>query len=39
VNVAEGRRQLGCWQRGFLVELDGPRDREVSVIVLGEERR
>jgi secondary thiamine-phosphate synthase enzyme len=39
LNVAEGRLQLGCWQRVFLVELDGPRAREVSVIVLGEEGR
>lgn len=36
LNVAEGRLQLGRWQRIFLVELDGPRDREVSVLVLGE---
>ena len=36
LNVAEGRLQLGCWQRVFLVELDGPRVREVSVLILGE---
>ena len=36
LNVAGGRLQLGCWQRVFLVELDGPRAREVSVLVLGE---
>jgi secondary thiamine-phosphate synthase enzyme len=36
LNVADGRLQLGRWQRVFLVELDGPRDREVSVLVLGE---
>ena len=36
VNVADGRLQLGCWQRIFLVELDGPRAREVSVLVSGE---
>lgn len=36
LNVAGGRLQLGCWQRVFLVELDGPRVREVSVLVLGE---
>jgi secondary thiamine-phosphate synthase enzyme len=35
LNLAEGRLQLGRWQRVFLVELDGPRDREVSVLVLG----
>jgi secondary thiamine-phosphate synthase enzyme len=36
LNVAEGRLQLGRWQRVFLVELDGPRTREVSVLVFGE---
>ncbi|HJR58336.1 MAG TPA: secondary thiamine-phosphate synthase enzyme YjbQ [Vicinamibacterales bacterium] len=36
LNFARGRLQLGCWQRVFLVELDGPRVREVSVLVLGE---
>ena len=36
LNVADGRLQLGRWQRVFLVELDGPRVREVSVLVLGE---
>ena len=35
LNVAEGRLQRGCWQRIFFVELDGPRDREVSVLLLG----
>jgi secondary thiamine-phosphate synthase enzyme len=39
LNLAEGRLQLGRWQRVFLVELDGPRDREVSVLVLGERVR
>jgi len=33
--VAEGRLDLGTWQRIFLVELDGPRPRTVSVQVLG----
>jgi secondary thiamine-phosphate synthase enzyme len=36
LNVAEGRLQLGRWQRVFLVELDGPRAREVSVLAVGE---
>jgi secondary thiamine-phosphate synthase enzyme len=36
LNLAEGRLQLGRWQRIFLVELDGPRTREVSVLVFGE---
>src|SRR5262245_51309933 len=34
LNFAEGRLQLGRWQRVFLVELDGPRVRDVSVLVL-----
>ena len=39
LNVADGRLQLGRWQRIFLVEHDGPRTREVSVLVLGEGAR
>jgi secondary thiamine-phosphate synthase enzyme len=35
LEVAEGRLSLGRWQRVFLVELDGPRLRTVSVLVLG----
>lgn len=33
--VADGRVDLGRWQRIFLVELDGPRKRTVAVQVLG----
>ena len=36
LNFADGRLQLGRSQRVFLVELDGPRPREVSVLILGE---
>jgi secondary thiamine-phosphate synthase enzyme len=36
INVASGRMTLGQWQRVFLVELDGPRERHVSVTILGE---
>ena len=36
LNIVDGRLQLGRWQRVFLAELDGPRDREISVVVLGE---
>jgi secondary thiamine-phosphate synthase enzyme len=36
LNVVDGRLVLGPWQRVFLVELDGPRRREVSVVVVGE---
>jgi secondary thiamine-phosphate synthase enzyme len=39
VNVVECRLQLGTWQRIFLVELDGPRSRAVSISVMGEARR
>ena len=39
LNLAEGRLQLGRWQRVFLVELDGPRTREVSVLMMGEAAR
>ena len=35
LNLAGGRLQLGRWQRIFLVELDGPRSRKLSVLVLG----
>ena len=35
LNLASGRLQLGRWQRVFLVEMDGPRCREISVLVLG----
>ena len=33
--VADGRIDLGRWQSIFLVELDGPRPRTLSVQVLG----
>ena len=36
LNVANGRLLLGQWQRVFLVELDGPREREISTFLLGE---
>ncbi len=39
LNFAEGRLQLGRSQRVFLVELDGPRPREVSILILGEAAR
>jgi secondary thiamine-phosphate synthase enzyme len=39
LNLADGRLQLGRWQRVFLVELDGPREREISVMVMGEAAR
>ena len=36
LNVIDGRLFLGRWQRVFFVELDGPREREVSVVALGD---
>lgn len=39
LNVAAGRLQLGQWQRVFLVELDGPRSRDVSVLLVGDRDR
>lgn len=30
-----GKLQLGTWQRLILVELDGPRDRQVELTVVG----
>jgi secondary thiamine-phosphate synthase enzyme len=36
LNVVKGRLLLGQWQRVFLVELDGPREREISVLLLAE---
>jgi len=36
INVARGQLLLGRWQRVFLVELDGPRERDISVLALGE---
>jgi secondary thiamine-phosphate synthase enzyme len=39
LNVIDGKLKLGTWQRVFLIELDGPRDREISVLTLGEAGR
>ena len=36
LNVAQGRLRLGQWQRVFFVELDGPRERDLSVLIVGE---
>ena len=36
LNVTNGRLMLGRWQRVFLVELDGPQERSLSVLLLGE---
>ena len=37
-NVLEGRVELGRWQSIFLVELDGPRKRSISITVTGRRR-
>ena len=39
LNVSEGRLQLGRWQRIFFVELDGPRTRDLSVLIIGDGQR
>jgi secondary thiamine-phosphate synthase enzyme len=36
LNVCKGRLVLGQWQRVFFVELDGPRERDVSLLAYGE---
>ena len=36
LNVIDGRLLLGRWQRVFMAELDGPRTREVSILIVGE---
>ena len=35
LHVSGGALQLGPWQRLLLLELDGPRSRTVSIVVLG----
>jgi secondary thiamine-phosphate synthase enzyme len=36
VNVIEGKLNLGRWQRIFFIELDCPRLRNISVMVMGQ---
>jgi secondary thiamine-phosphate synthase enzyme len=36
VFIEKGKIQLGTWQSIFLIELDGPRARQVSVKIIGE---
>jgi secondary thiamine-phosphate synthase enzyme len=36
LNIAGGQLVLGRWQRVFFVELDGSRERELSVLMFGE---
>ncbi len=35
LNIVDGRLALGRWQRVLFVELDGPRERQVSALVMG----
>jgi secondary thiamine-phosphate synthase enzyme len=35
LNVEDGEIRLGSWQRILLAELDGPRRRGISIVVLG----
>jgi len=39
LNVIDGCLQLGRWQRVLLAELDGPRERQVAFLILGEDQR
>jgi secondary thiamine-phosphate synthase enzyme len=36
LNIVGARLLLGRWQRVFLAELDGPRSRDLSVLLIGE---
>lgn len=34
--IADGKAVLGTWQSVFLIEMDGPRSRRLSVQIIGE---
>ncbi len=36
LTIVGGQLSLGRWQRLFFVELDGPRRRELSAVIVGE---
>ena len=36
LNIVDGALRLGRWQRVFFAELDGPRERALSIVILGE---
>ena len=38
LNILGGRLALGRWQRVFVVELDGPRVRDVTAVAVGVDR-
>jgi secondary thiamine-phosphate synthase enzyme len=35
LNIADGKMQLGRWQRIFFVELDGAKERTISIVIIG----
>lgn len=35
LNIVRSRIQLGRWQRIFFIELDGARERTISIVVMG----
>jgi secondary thiamine-phosphate synthase enzyme len=37
LNIVDGQMDLGQWQRIFLIELDRPRSRTVSLMILGDQ--
>jgi secondary thiamine-phosphate synthase enzyme len=39
LNVVDGRLVLGSWQRVLFAELDGPRQRTVSLVLVGHPQR
>jgi thiamine phosphate synthase YjbQ (UPF0047 family) len=39
LNLVNGKLVLGRWQRVLMAELDGPRPREISVVIVGEAGR
>lgn len=36
IHIIDGELRLGRWQRIFMLELDGPQDRRVSVMLMGQ---
>lgn len=36
LNIADGQIQLGKWQRIFFIELDGAKERTISIMIMGE---
>lgn len=36
INIVDGDLRLGRWQRIFLLELDGPQERAISALLMGQ---